>query len=100
MSTDKETRQGQLRSQNLDEACILKTLGVPIEKTLVYIFSKTQLFEVPLRISDKSILPKPVIKSKKHAEEKNKKCDCLKTILSCIWFLTRQEIYFLAKKRD
>ena len=70
MPIDKETRQGQLRSQNLDEACILKTLGVPIEKTLVYIFLKTQLFEVPLRISDKSILPKPEIMSKKHAGEK------------------------------
>ena len=37
--------------------------GVLIEKTLVYIFSKTQLFEVHirLRISAKSILPKPAV---------------------------------------
>ena len=39
---------------------------------------------------------------KKHAEEKSKKTnrDCLKMILFSIGFLTRQEIYFLAKNRD
>ena len=40
-------RQGKLCSRNLDEAfCILKVTGVLIEKTLMYIFSKIQLFEV------------------------------------------------------
>ena len=34
-------------------------MGVLIEKTLVYIFSKTQVFEVPLRINAKSTLTKP-----------------------------------------
>ena len=34
-------------SKNLDEAyCILKVTGVQFEKTLMYIFSKIQLFEV------------------------------------------------------
>ena len=34
-------------AKNLDEAfCILKVTGVLIEKTLMYIFSKIQLFEV------------------------------------------------------
>ena len=41
------THQGKLCSKNLDEAfCILKVTGVLIEKTLMYIFSKIQLFEV------------------------------------------------------
>ena len=52
--------------------------GVLNEKTLVYIFSKTQLSEVPLRISAKSIFDEACgnigeIMSKKHAEEKSKK---------------------------
>ena len=43
----KGTHQGRLCSKNLDEAfCILKVTGVLIEKTLMYIFSKIQLFEV------------------------------------------------------
>ena len=47
MPIDKGTHQGKLRSKNLDEAfCILKLTGVLIEKTLMYIFSKIQLFEV------------------------------------------------------
>ena len=47
MPIDKETHQGKLCSKNLDEAfCILKVTGVLIEKTLMYIFSKIQLFEV------------------------------------------------------
>ena len=46
MSIDKGTHQGKLCSKNLDEAfCILKVTGVLIEKTLMYIFSKIQLFE-------------------------------------------------------
>ena len=37
----------ELSRKNLDEAfCILKVTGVLIEKTLMYIFSKIQLFEV------------------------------------------------------
>ena len=37
----------ELCSKTLDEAfCILKVTGVLIEKTLMYIFSKIQLFEV------------------------------------------------------
>ena len=41
MPIDKGTHQGKLCSKNLDEAfCVL------IEKTLMYIFSKIQLFEV------------------------------------------------------
>ena len=44
---DKGTHQGKSCSKNLDEAfCILKGTGVLIEKTLMYIFSKIQLFEV------------------------------------------------------
>ena len=55
MPIDKGTHQGKLHSQNLDEAsCIPKVTGVLIEKKLAYIFSKTQLFEVPPRISAKS----------------------------------------------
>ena len=76
MPIDMGTRQGKLRSQNLDEACILNDIlsfqglrfailkgrydetfagedaltDVLIEKTLVYILSKTQFFEVPLRL--------------------------------------------------
>ena len=47
MHIDKGTHQGKLCSKNLDEAfCILKVTGVLIEKTLMYIFSKIQLFEV------------------------------------------------------
>ena len=47
MSIDKGTHQRKLGSKNLDEAfCILKVTGVLIEKTLMYIFSKIQLFEV------------------------------------------------------
>ena len=47
MSIDKGTHQRKLCSKNLDEAfCILKVTGVLIEKTLMYIFSKIQLFEV------------------------------------------------------
>ena len=47
MPIDRETHQGKLCSKNLDEAfCILKVTGVLIEKTLMYIFSKIQLFEV------------------------------------------------------
>ena len=47
MPIDKGTPQGKLCSKNLDEAfCILKVTGVLIEKTLMYIFSKIQLFEV------------------------------------------------------
>ena len=41
------THQGKLCSKNLYEAsCILKVTGVLIEKTLMYMFSKIQLFEV------------------------------------------------------
>ena len=37
----------ELISKNLDEAfCILKVTGVLIENTLMYVFSKIQLFEV------------------------------------------------------
>ena len=44
MSIDKGTHQRKLCSKNLDEAfCILKVTG---KKTLMYIFSKIQLFEV------------------------------------------------------
>ena len=43
MPIDKGTHQGKLCSKNLDE---LKVTGVLIEKTLMYIFSKIQLFEV------------------------------------------------------
>ena len=47
MPIDKEAHLGKLCSKNLDEAfCILKVTGVLIEKTLIYIFSKIQLFEV------------------------------------------------------
>ena len=47
MPIDMGTHQGNLFSKNLDEAfCILKVTGVLIEKTLMYIFSKIQLFEV------------------------------------------------------
>ena len=47
MPIDKGTYQVKLCSKNLDEAfCILKVTGVLIEKTLTYIFSKIQLFEV------------------------------------------------------
>ena len=47
MPIDKGTHQGKLCSKNLDEAfCILIVTGVLIEKTLMYIFSKIQLFEV------------------------------------------------------
>ena len=46
MPIDKGTHQGKLCSKNLDEAfCILKVTGVLIEKTLMYIFSKIQLFQ-------------------------------------------------------
>ena len=39
--------KGSCASKNLNEAfCILKVTGVLIEKTLIYIFSKIQLFEV------------------------------------------------------
>ena len=41
----KGTHQGKLCSKNLDEAFCIVT-GVLIEKTLMYIFSKIQLFEV------------------------------------------------------
>ena len=52
--------KGKLHSQNQDKAsCILKVTGVLIEKTLMYISSKAQLFEVPPRLSAKSTLPKP-----------------------------------------
>ena len=53
--------KGKLHSQNQDKAssCILKVTGVLIEKTLMYIFSKAQLFEVSPRLSAKSTLPKP-----------------------------------------
>ena len=41
--------QAKLCSKNLYEAfCILKVTGVLIEKTLMYIYSKIQLFEVQL----------------------------------------------------
>ena len=47
MPIDTGTHQGKLCSKNLDEAfCILKVTGVLIEKTLMYFFSKIQLFEV------------------------------------------------------
>ena len=47
MPMDKGTHQGKLCSKNLDAAFfILKVTGVLIEKTLMYIFSKIQLFEV------------------------------------------------------
>ena len=47
MPIDKGTHQGKLCSKNLDEAfCILKVTGVLIEKMLMYIFLKIQLFEV------------------------------------------------------
>ena len=47
MPIDKATHQGKLCSKNLDETFfILKVTGVLIEKTLMYIFSKIQLFEV------------------------------------------------------
>ena len=47
MPIDNGFHQGKLCSKNLDEAfCILKITGVLIEKTLMYIFSKIQLFEV------------------------------------------------------
>ena len=47
MHIDKGTHQGKMCSINLDEAfCILKVTGVLIEKTLMYIFLKIQLFEV------------------------------------------------------
>ena len=47
MPIDKGTHQGKLCSKNLDEAfCILKVRGVLIERTLMYIFSKIQPFEV------------------------------------------------------
>ena len=47
MPIDKGTHQRKMCSKNLDEAfCILKVTGVLIEKTLMYIFSKIQLFEV------------------------------------------------------
>ena len=43
---DKGTHQGKLCSKNLDEAfCILKVTGVLIEKMLMYVFSKIQLFQ-------------------------------------------------------
>ena len=47
MPIDKGTHQGKLCSKNLDETfCILKVTGILIEKTLTYVFSKIQLFEV------------------------------------------------------
>ena len=47
MPIDKGTHQGKLCSKIIDEAfCILKVTGVLVEKTLMYIFSKIQLFEV------------------------------------------------------
>ena len=47
MPIDKGTHQGKLCSKNLGEAfCILKLTNLLIEKTLMYIFSKIQLFEV------------------------------------------------------
>ena len=47
MPINKGTHQGNLCSKNLDEAFyILKVTGVLIEKTLMYIISKIQLFEV------------------------------------------------------
>ena len=46
MPIDKRTHQGKLCSKNLAAFCILKVTGVLIEKTLMYIFSKIQLFEV------------------------------------------------------
>ena len=46
MPIDKGTHQGKLCSKNQDEAfCILKVAVVLIEKALMYIFSKIQLFE-------------------------------------------------------
>ena len=47
MPIDKGTHQGKLCSKNQDEAfCILEVTGEIIEKKLIYIFSKIQLFEV------------------------------------------------------
>ena len=47
MPINKGTHQGKLCNKNLDEAfCILKVTDVLIEKTLMYIYSKIQLFEV------------------------------------------------------
>ena len=47
MPIDKGTYQGKLCSKNLDEAiCILNVTDVLMEKTLMYIFSKKQFFEV------------------------------------------------------
>ena len=46
MHIDKITHQGKLCSKNLDDAFCIKVTGVLIEKTLMYIFSKIQLFEV------------------------------------------------------
>ena len=43
MPIDKRTHHGKLCSKNLDEAICIRVL---IEKTLMYIFSKIQLFEV------------------------------------------------------
>ena len=55
MPIDKGTHQGKVCSQNLDEAfCILKVTSVLIEKTLMYIFSKIQLFEVQPRADSES----------------------------------------------
>ena len=70
-------RQGN-SSRKVAQPKSRRSLHVLIEKTLVYIFSKTQLFEVPLRISALCTLPKPTgkkgeIMSKKHAEENSKK---------------------------
>ena len=47
MHIDKGTHQGKVCSKNLDETISsLKVTNVLIEKTLMYIFSKIQLFEV------------------------------------------------------
>ena len=47
MPIDKGTHQGKLCSKNLDETfCILKVTGGLIEKTLMYIFWKIEIFEV------------------------------------------------------
>ena len=55
MPIGKGTHQGKLCSKNLDEAfCIFKVTGVLIEKTLMYIFSKIQLFEVQPRADPES----------------------------------------------
>ena len=86
--TNKLSRQGKLRSQNQDEACLKDDNSVyPLENTTQGSMLK-ELCQTLRRHT-----------SKKHAGEKSENGACLKKILSSIRFLTSQGLSFQAKNR-